>query len=280
MNTWGWPVVQNTVFCYPNHHAVAQPSSTYSIFPLGDSAITIDLGNSIDEYLNTKSLAIHDWLLARPFAGRLDIVAAYSSVTVFYDPARVVLEGIAGSDGAYSWMEQLLRRAWEETVVAPTGEAGWGTAEGRMGGDWGGNLVARIIEIPVCYEGEYAPDLERVAEETRLSPEEVIRLHTSSLYRVYLIGFLPGFPYLGRLDPRLVLSRKPQPESVRAGGVGIAGLQSGIYPLESPGGWWIIGRTPVKLFDACAHPPVLLRAGDFVRFRAIPAARFREISIC
>lgn len=238
-------------------------SSSYSIFPLGDSAITIDLGNCIDEYHNIKSIAIHEWLAARPFPGRLDVIAAYSSVTVFYDPVGLVLAGIAGPMGAYSWLEGLLRRAWEEAVAIP---AGLPAAEPRM------------VDIPVCYEGEYAPDLERVAAQKGLSPEEVVGLHTAGRYRVYMIGFLPGFPYLGRLDNRLDIPRKPQPEVVRAGGVGIAGMQTGIYPLDSPGGWWIIGRTPVRLFDADAGSPALLRAGDQVRFLAIPSGAFREIS--
>lgn len=236
-------------------------SSSYSVFPLGDSAITIDLGNCIDEYLNVKSIAIQDWLVARPFPGRLDIVAAYSSVTVFYDPAGMVLAGIAGPGEAYAWLEGLLRKAFEEAGPLPD------TLEG-----------GRIVEIPVCYAGEYAPDLEKVAAQKGMPPEELVGLHTAGLYRVYMIGFLPGFPYLGRLHGRLEIPRKPQPEAVRAGGVGIAGMQTGIYPLDSPGGWWVIGRTPVKLFDADAEAPALLRAGDQVRFRTISPVDFREIS--
>ena len=241
--------------------AVSHPSSSYSIFPLGDSAITIDLGNCIDEYLNIKSIAIHEWLAAQPFPGLKDIITSYSSVTIFYNPAELVPAGIAGSDGAYSWLEGLLLRAWEETGTLPEM-----AAEGR------------IVEIPVCYEGEYAPDLEGVAAQKGLSPEAIVDLHVAGTYRVYMIGFLPGFPYLGRLDDRLGIPRKPQPETVRAGGVGIAGMQTGIYPLDSPGGWWIIGRTPVKLFDAGAGSPALLRAGDRVRFRPIRPADFQEIS--
>jgi inhibitor of KinA len=279
---------------------VAHLNSSYSIFSLGDSAITIDLGNCIDESLNTKSLDIHNWLQARTFTGLLDIVAAYSSVTIFYDPAGVALAGVAGPEGVYASLEALLRRAWEETPAIGT-RAGEGlaigtrtgaglAAGGRCGEDRPVELResgpgpaitgvnTRIVEIPVCYEGEYAPDLEAVALQKGLSPAEVIHLHTAKLYRVYMIGFLPGFPYLGRLDTRLGLGRKPEPQTVRAGGVGIAGMQTGIYPLESPGGWWIIGRTPFMLFDAQANAPTLLCAGDSVRFRAIPTVEFREIA--
>lgn len=237
---------------------MARLSSSYSVFPLGDSAITIDLGNCIDEYLNIKSIAIHDWLAARPFPGLQDIITSYSSVTIFYDPA-----GINGPDGAYSWLEGLLHQAWQEagTPAPPVTVA-----------------RERIIDIPVCYEGEYAPDLELVAVQKKLSPLDIIDLHVGTSYRVYMIGFLPGFPYLGRLDDRLGIPRKPQPAAVRSGGVGIAGMQTGIYPLDSPGGWWIIGRTPVKLFDAGADSPALLQAGDQVRFISISAAEFRGIS--
>jgi len=251
---------------------VTRLSSSYSVFPLGDSAITIDLGNCIDEYLNVKSIAIQDWLAARPFPGRLDIIAAYSSVTVFYDPARMVLANVTGSVEIYPWLEGLLRQAWEESGDG-IGGAGVSSEPATHPND-----DARIVDIPVCYEGEHAPDLEKVAAQKGLSPKEVIEVHTGALYRVYMIGFLPGFPYLGRLDTRIEIPRKPQPEAVRAGGVGIAGMQTGIYPLDSPGGWWVIGRTPVKLFDAGAGSPALLRAGDQVRFLSISPAEFREIS--
>jgi inhibitor of KinA len=245
---------------------VAHPFSSYSIFPLGDSAITIDLGNCIDEHCNIKAIAIHDWLLERPFPGRLDILTAYSSVTVLYDPARVVAGGVNGPGGVYSWLEALLKRAWSEaTEPVPDPEAAGET---------------RIIDIPVCYEGEHAPDLQRVAAQKGLSPEEVIGLHTAEVYRVYMIGFLPGFPYMGRIDARLSLPRKSEPAPVRAGGIGIVGLQTGIYPMNSPGGWWIIGRTPVQLFDAAADPPVWLKAGERVRFHAISSTVFRKLSIC
>ena len=127
-------------------------------------------------------------------------------------------------------------------------------------------------------EGEYAPDLEWVATQKGLSPEEVIGLHVAELYRVYMIGFLPGFPYLGTVDERLRLPRKAQPVNVVAGGVGIAGMQTGIYPLNSPGGWQIIGRTPLILFDLAMDPPIRLQAGDQVQFYAVSSADFRDLS--
>jgi inhibitor of KinA len=240
--------------------AVTYPSSSFSIFPLGDSAITIDLGNCIEEQHNSKALALQGWLRAHPFPGLLDIIMAYSSVTVFYDPAVVAAIDPNGPDGVFTRLKAHLERAWAEVAGSTPAPA---------------SQVKRF-EIPVCYEGEYAPDLAAVAAQKKLSPEEVIGLHTAIVYRVYMVGFLPGFPYLGTLDERLCMPRKPQPVNVPAGGVGIAGMQTGIYSLNSPGGWQIIGRTPVKLFDPAADPPVRLQAGDQVRFYPVSPEEYRQ----
>lgn len=238
--------------------ALANPSTLYSIFPLGDSAITIDLGNCIDEQRNMTALALYEWLQAQPVPGVLDIIMAYSSVSVFYDPAAL------GTEEGYPRMEELLQNAWKEagaTVdLSPAGGAG------------------QLWELPVCYEGEYAPDIASVAEQRGLSAGDVVALHTAVTYRVYMIGFLPGFPYLGSVDQRLQVSRKEQPVPVRAGGVGIAGMQTGIYPLNSPGGWPIIGRTPVRLFEPHSDPPVRIRSGDWVRFYPVTPADFNRWS--
>jgi len=205
-----------------------------SIYSLGDSALTLELGNCIDEQLNTQALAIHDWLGAHPLSGVIDRIVAYSSVSVFYDPAQV-LDRRAISE----W----LLEAWQDTIAAPPRTEG------------------RLVRIPVCYEKEYAPDLEAVARQKGLTTEELIDLHCSFDYLIYMIGFLPGFPYMGKIDPRLEISRKMRPAPVLAGGVGIAGIQTGIYPVNSPGGWQIIGRTPICLFDRNAYPPILLHTG-------------------
>ena len=126
-----------------------------------------------------------------------------------------------------------------------------------------------MLEFPVCYEPEFATDIHAVAAINKISVEEVIALHLSKTYRVYMLGFLPGFSYLGEVDERIATPRKREPVAVAPGSVGIAGKQTGIYSLASPGGWQIIGRTPVKLFDAYADNPVLLRPGDKVRFFSI-----------
>ena len=218
-----------------------------SIYSLGDSALTLDLGNCIEEDLNARVLAVHDWLESHPLEGVFDRIVAYSSVSVFYDPTRIF-----DRTAVSAWLSE----AWHLTAAA------------SLRGD------GRDIRIPVCYEGEYAPDLEAVAREKGISPGEIIEIHSSIAYRIYMIGFLPGFPYMGKIDPRLEVPRKPRPVPVIAGGVGIAGMQTGVYPLNSPGGWQIIGRTPVRLFDRNTDPPILLRIGDQVRFYPVSTAEF------
>jgi inhibitor of KinA len=232
---------------------------SYSIFPLGDSAITLDLGERIDEELNSKAFAIREWLAARPTRGVRDIIVGYSSVTLLYDPVEVMeglaADGAAGERGSFDHLRELLDQAVELVVVSPAGEG-------------------EPIRIPVCYGGRFGPDLEPVSRITGISPEEIMHLHGSPIYRVYMIGFLPGFPYLGKTDPRLNMARKALPVPVPAGSVGIVGIQSCIYPLHSPGGWHIIGRTPLKLFDPAAENPTRLKTGDRVQFFPIRSGEF------
>jgi inhibitor of KinA len=244
--------------------ATVDLSASYSIFPLGDSAITIDLGNCIDEQLNRRALVIHDWLQAHRLPGVLDILVAYSSVSIYYEPIQVRAGGLDGFPGVYHRLERLMIRAWEETG---------GKLYGMSANP---EVPGHYFRIPVCYEKAYAPDLDWVAEAKGLSRDEVIGLHSSNEYRVYMVGFLPGFPYLGKTDARLEVARKPQPSPVKAGGVGIAGLQTGIYPLNSPGGWRIIGQTPVALFNPKADPPVHLQTGDRVQFYSISESEFQD----
>jgi len=230
----------------------------FSIFPLGDSALTIDLGNYIEEQLNSKALAIKAWLEDQAITGVKDIIVAYSSVAVFYDPEIMKTTLPASHSGSvYNYMRQKLEEAWTFS--------GEGTSHLSSEG---------IIRIPVCYGQEYGPDLEMLAFEKGLSQEEIVRIHSSVTYRVYMIGFLPGFSYLGKVDARLETKRKAVPAPVRAGGVGIAGNQTGIYPLNSPGGWQIIGRTPLQLFDPAVSPPVRLSTGNQVLFFPISQEEF------
>lgn len=278
MNGWASTLFKKAYFV-SQLYLVAEPKPSYQLFPLGDSAITIDLGNCIDEQLNRQALALYDWLEAHRFPGVLDIIVAYSSVSVFYDPLVVRASGITGFDPVAGWVEKWLARAWREAEAGrPPKAEGSDRSDGwvRRGEPETGS--GPVLSIPVCYEGEYAPDLDWVAREKGLTGEEVVSIHSIGVYRVYMVGFLPGFSYMGIVDERIQLARKPQPVPVVAGGVGIAGMQTGIYPLNSPGGWQIIGRTPMRLFDTGEDPPVRLKTGDRVRFCPISASEFRRLS--
>lgn len=139
-------------------------------------------------------------------------------------------------------------------------------------------LDHRTVSIPVCYGGEYGPDLEYVARHHNLTPEEVISIHSEGEYLAYMIGFAPGFPFLGGLSEKIATPRRPSPRtSIPAGSVGIAGMQTGVYPISTPGGWQLIGQTPIKLFLPEQNPPSLLQAGDIVKFEPISKEEYQEI---
>jgi inhibitor of KinA len=220
---------------------------TYKIFPLGDAALTVDFGNIIDESINEKVIDLFHELQREPLPGMIEAVPAYSSITVYYDLLATRKKAPA-AQSVVNWMTAKLHQRLQQPL--PTNHSGNG----------------ELISIPVCYEGEFAPDLERLARERNISPEEVVRIHTSKPYRVFMLGFLPGFAYMGEVDERIATPRKLQPVSVAAGSVGIAGKQTGIYPLVSPGGWQIIGRTSLSLFNKEKEQITLFKAGDSVQF--------------
>jgi inhibitor of KinA len=236
---------------------MTQPSFSYQIFPLGDTAITVEFGNCIDEQINQMVIPLfHQWK-QRPLPGMTELAPAYSSVTVYFDLLKVKKQ--AGNISAYEWMKQQVeQRLGERNLYAQ-------------------ETPGKPIRIPVCYEKEFAPDIFRLAELNNISSEEVVALHTAKTYRVYMLGFLPGFPYMGMVDKKIAMPRKAQPIAVSAGSVGIAGTQTGIYPFDSPGGWQIIGRTPLKLFDAERDGPVLAQPGDYVQFFSISKKEYEEI---
>lgn len=213
---------------------------------MGDGAVTIDLGNRLSETLNGKVLAMHEWLQDHPFKGLKDIIIAYSSLTVLYDPA-LIKSHYRPPHTVFEWVQEKLAAAYRQSADTVTS-------------------TPVKHRIPVYYGAEHGRDLELLARQKQLTPEEVIRLHTSRVYRVFMIGFLPGFSYMAEVDEQIALPRKEKPVMVAPGSVGIAGSQTGIYPLACPGGWHIIGRTPVQLFNAQSNNPVLLKAGDEVAF--------------
>jgi inhibitor of KinA len=175
-----------------------------------------------------------------------DIVPAYRSLTVYFDPLRTDYVGL---------VDRLTSELDRDTSGPDAG--------------------SRLLEIPVCYGGEHGPDLADVAAFARLSESEVVALHSAATYQVFMLGFLPGFAYLGSVDRRIAAPRRPEPRvRVPAGSVGVAGEQTGIYPSETPGGWQLIGRSPLKPFDLAREDPFLLKAGDRVRFRPIEPRQF------
>lgn len=208
------------------------------LLPAGDSALVVEFGDEIHPDIHRQVLALDYALNREPFPGLRETVPTYRSLLVHYDPLQLPW------DEALRYVTDALRRSAEVPMPEP--------AE---------------VEIPVIYGGEFGPDLEFVAEHSGLSVDEVIRLHASVPYTVYMLGFAPGFVYLGGLPDRLATPRLPTPRpSVPAGAVGIAGRQTGIYALSTPGGWRIIGRTPRTMLDLQQDPPTLLKPGDRVRF--------------
>lgn len=230
---------------------------TYRIFPLGDQAITVDFGQVIHETVNKQVLCLFYDLTNNPLPGSIEIVPAYSSLTIYYDLSLLHKKNFV-KKGVYDHLVSLLnKRIQQLTYDAPV-------------------LAGRMITIPVCYEGEYAPDIKLLAQYTNRTVDEIIDIHTSRDYRVYMIGFLPGFAYMGEVDERLHMGRKQKPANIQPGSVGIAGSQTGIYPLSSPGGWQIIGRTPVTIFDATKNDPAFFQLGDTVQFKAISKHEFES----
>jgi inhibitor of KinA len=221
--------------------------------PLGDSAVLVELGTSIDTATSARVVDLAARVRASAKTGLLDIVPAYASLAVHFDPATLTIA---------ETMDLVARCASESEGSAAPVDAS----------------APAAMEIPVLYDESTGPDLQAVAEHAGCAIAEVIERHAAPEYRVYMLGFLPGFPYLGTVDARIAMPRHTSPRPrVAAGSVGIAGRQTGIYPRESPGGWQIIGRTPLVLFDPGRTPPALLSPGDTVRFRPIEQAEFRRL---
>ncbi len=213
----------------------------------GDSLLTIEFEPRIDPVINGRAVALAAAVRSLAHAGVRDVVPAYASVGIHVDPTRVALDGLLAD------IDRLVARVPTEVE--------------RAG--------AKLVAVPVAYGGPFGPDLPEVARFAGCSEDEVVERHASRTYRVYMLGFMPGFPYLGLVDERIAAPRRASPRtSVPAGSVGIAGRQTGIYPTASPGGWQIVGRTPVRLFDLDRHEPCLVLPGDVVRFEPIAAGEF------
>ena len=230
----------------------------YSIFALGDQAVTFSLGNTISVERHRKVMAMLHWLRRHPFSGLLDLAVAYSSISVVYDLFSLQIKH--DTESGFDHVRDVLLEAYRQSALQDSS-------------------APRLKQIPVCYESAFSPDMEFVMKKRRLSRRQIIALHTGKIYQVYMIGFLPGFPYMAEVDPLLTVPRKSMPDArVLAGSVGVAGVQTGIYPVASPGGWQIIGRTPMRLFDREADPPVMLEPGDQVQFYSITSGDFRQMN--
>ena len=221
----------------------------FNITVAGDSAINLEFGNVISEKTNGIIRAAAQTLEADPIDGVIELVPTFCSLMVVYNPC------VIGYDELTSQVRGKLRG-----LVATTGG------------------IHRVVKIPVCYEGDFGPDLSDVAEHAGMSVEEVIAIHSGHDYLIDMLGFLPGFAYLGGLDERLHTPRLATPRTrIEPGAVGIGGAQTGIYPLASPGGWRIIGRTPVRPYDPDRESPILYAAGDYLRFVPITPQEFSLI---
>ena len=219
----------------------------YRIFPLGDSALTIEFGNDIALDLNNKAIALANYLEEHQFPGFLEAVPAYASTTLFYNVDEVRR---AFPDA---------KTAYEAVKTRVTDTLGQSASSSKVSG--------RLVDIPMHFDPESSPDLGHVGHTNGLTPDAVVDIFTARTYRVFMLGFLPGFTYMAEVDERIATPRRESPrQAVPKGSVGIAGKQTGIYSLDSPGGWQIIGRTEIEVFTPHADRPTLLSPGDQVRF--------------
>lgn len=217
--------------------------------PAGDSALFIKLGDEISKEVNSDIRYICSKLTDKKLKGIIEWVPSYTGITIYYNP--IVLD--------HDKLETYLSKIYKNKATSI-------------------QTTKKIIHIPVCYQGEYAPDIKEVALHNNKTIEEVIKIHTSKDYLIYMLGFSPGFPYLGGMNTSIATPRREEPRTfIPAGSVGIAGEQTGIYSVNSPGGWQIIGKTPLSLFNKDNIKPFLLEAGMYVRFFPIDQKEFSKI---
>ena len=218
------------------------------LLPCGDSAVSVRFGERIDPGVHARVMAFARAVEQAAIPGVVGLVPSYCALMALYDPLALPFDELA-----------------QKLFALKPGEAA-------------GEESADVVELPVCYGGEFGPDLDFVAQRAGLRVEEVVRIHSGVDYPIYMLGFTAGFPYLGGMDERLAVPRLDTPRTlVAAGSVGIAGAQTGVYPVASPGGWRIVGRTPAKLYDPAREEPFLLRAGQKLRFVPVGAAEFARL---
>ncbi|MFZ3576876.1 5-oxoprolinase subunit PxpB [Virgibacillus sp. DJP39] len=217
-----------------------------SIQPLGDSGVKVLFHEKVTPELNSAIQEFCQKLSTHPINGVIEWVPAFDSVGIYYNLHSI----------SYDEISNLIKKLHIKRIKSTVN-------------------TKRLVHIPVVYGGEYGPDLERVAKHSDCTTDEVVELHQEGSYLVYMLGFLPGFPYLGGMTSRIATPRLKEPRAkITAGSVGIADTQTGIYPVQSPGGWNIIGRSPINLFDTNSSNPIVFRAGDYVKFYAISTDEF------
>jgi len=223
--------------------------NAFQIVPAGDAAFVVEFEARIDPSVNARAIRLAEALQAACVPGVLDVVPTFRSVAIYFDPLHT------NSDVLFARVEA--------EAAKPSSDTG---------------TVRPAVRVPVCYGGELGPDLAAVAAFSHLSEAEVIAAHTARTYRAFMVGFVPGFAYLGIVEERIAMPRRDTPRvRVPIGSVGIAGVQTGIYPMETPGGWQLVGRTPLKPFDPDRPEPFLIKAGDAVQFYAIDHDRFLDM---
>ena len=229
--------------------------SDFKIYSLGENAVTVEFGNEMSSEINNRVFRLDDYFDKRRFPGFIETIPAYASLSIFFDVSNV-RKNFSRFATAFDAVNHLIRTALENLKDSPA-------------------KPARTIEIPVCFADEFALDINFVCEKANVTKQNLIEIFTAETYRIFMIGFLPGFAYMGEVDEKIAVPRKETPRlAVPKGSVGIAGAQTGIYPLESPGGWQIIGRTGVEMFDADADQPCFLQPGDLVKFYPVEKLSF------
>lgn len=238
---------------------MADAASLVRLYPLGDAAVVLEFGQAIDPATHRLIQAFTSVLDRHPPPGLREYVPAFTTLTVYYDPWELRQ---ASEQLPYEQVASALQK------MLPAAQAALASY-----------VPGPLVEIPVCYGGDFGPDLGLVASHAQLAPAAVVARHAQPDYLVHMVGFAPGFPYLGGLDAQLATPRRAQPRPlVPAGAVGIAGAQTGIYSLPTPGGWQLIGRTPLRLFEAGRARPSLLQAGDRLRFVPISEGEFQRLA--
>ena len=232
----------------------------WKIYALGDHAIVFALEDKVDPMVINKIMSLHHFILSKKRNGIVDSIPSYHTLTIVYD-VNIFFTSTTNTEAQLmSFANQMIH----ETNAIPKSFE---------------NKNAALIKIPVCYESEFAIDIQNMSTQKNISANEIIQLHTDKIYEVYSIGFLPGFAYMGIVDERIQMLRHEKPRAqVLAGSVGIAGVQTGIYPSNSPGGWQIIGRTPLQIFDPNPNILAKFNVGDQIQFYAISKTEFEKIN--